>query len=80
MPMTKTEARETVLRRWRELPEDQKLTLDHASVLAAALAEEIEVTTTANSRKLIFAWLVKEFSGEPPWGNVPPEELPMTTH
>lgn len=71
--LTKDEAREETLRRWRALPAAERETEDQMQVFAAALAEELDFRTMANSRKLIVSWLRRERAGLPPWGNVPPE-------
>ncbi len=71
--LTKAAARDEALRRWQALPETERQTLEHAGVLAAALAEELRFRTMANSRKLIFAWLARDLAGNPPWGNIPPQ-------
>jgi hypothetical protein len=71
--LSKDEAREETLRRWRELPAEQRQTQEQAQVFAAALAEQLEFRSMANTRKLILSWLLRERAGLPPWGNVPPE-------
>ena len=71
--LSKDEAREETLRRWRELPAQERETEEQAQVFAAALAEQLDFRTMANSRKLILSWLLRERAGLPPWGNVPPE-------
>jgi hypothetical protein len=71
--LTKDEAREETLRRWRALPAEDRETGAQMQVIAAALAEELDFRTMANSRKLIVSWLLRERAGLPPWGNVPPE-------
>ena len=71
--LSKDEAREETLRRWRELPAAERETEEQAQVFAAALAAELDFRTMANTRKLILSWLLRERAGLPPWGNVPPE-------
>lgn len=71
--LTKDEAREETLRRWRELPAEERETEEQAQVFAAALAAQLDFRTMANPRKLILSWLMHERAGLPPWGNVPPE-------
>ena len=71
--LTKDEAREESLRRWRALPEDERQTTVHAKVFAAALAEQLDFRTMGNNRMVIAAWLIRDLNGDPPWGNIPPE-------
>ena len=71
--LTKDEAREESLRRWRELPLEERLTHSHAAVFAAALAGQLDFRTMGNARKVIEAWLVHDLAGLPPWGRIPPE-------
>ena len=71
--MTKQAAREEALKRWRALPADQRRNLDQAKIFAAALAEELDFRSMANTRKLIFAWLARDVGGHAPWGNIRPE-------
>lgn len=73
--ISKPEARELTIRRWRELPDDIPRNFEQAGILAATLAAELDFPSSANIRKLIFAWIVRELSDLPPWGNVPPEDL-----
>ena len=61
--MTKDEARQEALRRWRALPEAERTTIDQAQVFAAGLAEELDFRTMGNERKVIAAWLVREIEG-----------------
>lgn len=61
--MTKDEARDEAIRRWRALPEDERQTHQQAQVLAAGLAEELDFRTMGNSRKVITAWLIHELTG-----------------
>jgi len=71
--LSKDDAREETLRRWRALPAEDRQTTEQAQYFAAALAGELDFRTMANKRKLIESWLTNELSGLPPWGNVPPE-------
>ena len=61
--MTKDEARQESLRRWRALPEEERATIDQAQVFAAGLAEELDFRTMGNERKVIAAWLVRDIEG-----------------
>ena len=71
--LSKDDAREETLRRWRGLPAEDRQTTEQAQFFAAALAGELDFRTIANKRKLIESWLTNEMAGLPPWGNVPPE-------
>jgi hypothetical protein len=70
--VTKDEARQEAIRRWRALPEDERQTYRHAQVLAAGLAEELDFRTMGNARKVITAWLVHEMNG----GRIPRVRVP----
>ena len=61
--MTKDEARQEALRRWRALPEEQRRTIDQAQIFAAGLAEQLDFRTMGNERKVIAAWLVRDIEG-----------------
>jgi hypothetical protein len=63
--MTKDEAQAEALRRWHDLPDEERQTPMHAQVLAAALAEELDFHTMANSRKIIAAWIIQGMKGAP---------------
>jgi hypothetical protein len=71
--LSKEEAREETLRRWRALPAEDRETDEQLQFFAAVLAEKLEFRTMANSRKLILSWLQHERAGLPPWGKIPPE-------
>lgn len=58
--MTKDEAYHEAIRRWHNLPKDERQTYVHAQVLAAGLAEELDFRTMANKRKIIEAWLCRD--------------------
>jgi hypothetical protein len=73
--LSKDDAREESLRRWRELPPQDRETIEQAQVFAAALAAELDFRTMGNSRRVIFGWLTRDMAGLPPWGNVPPESI-----
>ena len=63
--VTKDEAQAEALRRWHDLPDDERQTPMHAQVLAAALAEELDFRTMANSRKIIAAWILRDMQDAP---------------
>ena len=71
--LSKDDAREETLRRWRALPAENRQTTEQAQFFAAALAGELDFRTMANKRKVIESWLTNEMAGLPPWGRVPPE-------
>ena len=58
--MTKDEAHAEAIRRWRELPIQERQTIEHANVFAASLADELDFRTMGNERKVIAAWLVRD--------------------
>ena len=73
--LSKDEAREESLRRWRTLVPEERETLEHAQVFAAALAEQLDFRTMGNARKVILGWLINEMRGRPAWGKIPPEGI-----
>ncbi len=77
--MTKDEAREESLNRWRALAPEERETLEHAQVFAAALAGQLDFRTMGNARKVILGWLIKDQKGRPAWGHIPPEGMSDTT-
>jgi hypothetical protein len=58
--LTKDEAFHESLRRWHDLPEDERQTHTDAKVFAAGLAELLDFRTMGNERKVIEAWLVRD--------------------
>ncbi|MEO7222874.1 MAG: hypothetical protein ABIY37_10410, partial [Devosia sp.] len=58
--LTKDEAYHEALRRWHELPEDDRQTHTDAKVFAAGLADALDFRTMGNERKVIEAWLVQD--------------------
>lgn len=58
--LTKDEARLEAIRRWHQLPQDERQTPMQAQVLAAALADELDFRTMGNRRRLIAAWLIED--------------------
>ena len=58
--LTKDEAFNEALRRWHELPEQERQTSTPAQVFAAGLAEQLDFRTMGNERKVIEAWLVRD--------------------
>lgn len=68
--MTKEEAQQEALRRWRALPDDERQTYRHAQVLAAGLAEELDFHTMGNTRRVIEAWLWNDIAPGPDDGGL----------
>ena len=64
--LTKDEAQNEALRRWHELPEEDRQTHTDAKVFAAGLAEVLDFRTMANERKIIEAWLVRDLEQNRP--------------
>ena len=58
--LTKDEAFNEALRRWHELPEQERQSITQAQVFAAGLAEQLDFRTMGNERKVIEAWLVRD--------------------
>jgi hypothetical protein len=58
--LTKDEAHREAIRRWHQLPNDERQTPLHAQVLAAGLVEELDFRTMGNRRRIIEAWLVED--------------------
>ena len=58
--LTKDEAFHEAIRRWHDLPEEERQTHMHAKVFAAGLAEELDFRTMGNERKVIEAWLLRD--------------------
>ena len=58
--LTKDEAFNEALRRWHELPEQERQTITQAQVFAAGLAEQLDFRTMGNERKVIEAWVVRD--------------------
>ncbi len=61
-PMTKQEAEQEVIRRWRLLPEHQRESYEQAEAYASRLDEELDFDTVTERRRLIAAWLIREVS------------------
>lgn len=58
--MTKDEARQEALRRWRELPPAQRSTVGQALDFAAVLDPLLPFETLGNRLRIIEAWLTRE--------------------
>jgi hypothetical protein len=58
--LTKDEAFREALRRWHDLPEEERQTITQAQVFAAGLADLLDFRTMGNERKVIEAWLVRD--------------------
>jgi len=58
--MTRDEAEREVIRRWRLLPDDLRLSYDAAEAYSCRLAEELDFYTVTSRQRLIGAWLIRE--------------------
>jgi hypothetical protein len=58
--LTKDEAFHEALRRWHQLPEEERQTITQAQVFAASLADSLHFRTMGNAHKVIEAWLVRD--------------------
>ena len=63
--MTKDEARQIVIRQWRELPLANQL-VENAAEFARLVAPSLQFTTVADREKLIAAWLVRDVEDRAP--------------
>lgn len=62
--MTKEEAQAEVVRRWRELPDDLRLSYSACDAFALRLADELEFTCYTDKDQLIAAWMIREINLE----------------
>jgi hypothetical protein len=60
MTMTKDEAEPEAIRRFRQLPLNQRQQIEDAETYARRLDTELEFHTVTNKQKLIAAWLIRE--------------------
>ncbi|MEP7240842.1 MAG: hypothetical protein ABI697_08160 [Devosia sp.] len=60
--LTKDAAHGEALRRWRDLPPEERRTHMQARVFAAGLVDELRFRTMADRRRLIEAWLVRDLA------------------
>ena len=58
--LSKDDAHREAIRRWHQLPENERQTPLHAQVMAAGLAEELDFRTMGNRRRIIEAWLMED--------------------
>jgi len=75
---SKDEARRETLQRWRALPAQSRRNVEDAAILADSLVRAMQFRTMADPKRLIFAWLVRELDGLPPWGNIRPQPGPTS--
>ena len=75
---SKDEARRETLQRWRALPVQSRRNVEDAANLADSLVRDMAFRTMADPKRLIFAWLVRELDGLPPWGNILPQPGPTS--
>lgn len=71
--MTKEQAREETIRRWRALPLPERRTFAQAEAFAAALSVQLQFRTMGDTRRVILGWISRDMEGFPPWGHVRPE-------
>jgi hypothetical protein len=64
--LTKDEAFHEALRRWHQLPDEERQTITQAQVFAASLADSLDFRTMGNERKVIEAWLVRDLERAKP--------------
>ena len=60
MRLSKDEAEREAIRRWYQLPPHERLTYEDAEAYSWRLADDLEVRTITDRRKLIAAWLIRE--------------------
>jgi hypothetical protein len=60
--LTKDEAHDEALRRWRELPPEERQSPEQAQIFAAGLADTLDFRTMGNERKVIAAWLIRDLA------------------
>lgn len=58
--MTKGEAERECIRRWRDLPRQQRATLDQAAAFAASLVGEMDFPTSGDRAHFIRDWLQRD--------------------
>ena len=58
--MLKTEAERESIRRWRELPREQRSTNNQAAAFAASLMDEIVFPTSGDRYNFIRGWLQRD--------------------
>jgi hypothetical protein len=58
--MTNTEGEQEALRRWRQLPLDQRSRFEDAEAYAVRLDLELDFPTVISRHRLIAAWLMRD--------------------
>jgi hypothetical protein len=58
--MLKAEAERECIRRWRELPRNERATLDQATAFAASLMSQIDFATSGDRLHFIRGWLQRD--------------------
>jgi hypothetical protein len=58
--MTKAEAEQECIRRWRALPRAERGTLDQAAAFAMSLVDEMNFPTSGNRAHFIRGWLQRD--------------------
>ncbi len=60
--MLKADAEREAIRRWRELPKQERKSNDQAASFAMKILADIEFTTSANRYEMIKRWLQKDLA------------------
>lgn len=58
--MLKTEAERECIRRWRELPRQERATNDQAALFATRLLHDIDFSTSGDRHSFIRGWLQRD--------------------
>ncbi|MEP7240841.1 MAG: hypothetical protein ABI697_08155 [Devosia sp.] len=61
MPFTRQEAEDEAIRRWYRLPPHLRASIDDAETYSYRLDSEIDFVSATGKRRLIGAWLIREF-------------------
>ena len=59
--MLKIDAERECIRRWRNLPKEQRSNYDQAAAFAASLLDEIDFPTSGDRYHFIRGWLQRDF-------------------
>ncbi|MEQ1900505.1 MAG: hypothetical protein ABL866_07205 [Devosia sp.] len=60
MNMTKDQAEQDAIARWRALPVLQRQTFAQAAAFAGELEAEFDFRTMGNTRRVLTAWLIRD--------------------
>jgi hypothetical protein len=58
--MLKTEAERECVRRWRDLPKQDRSTSDQAALFATLLMDDVDFPTSGNRQSFIRSWLQRD--------------------